>query len=614
MSQHADALAPQVRFVRSKRLWLALRARLKWLLSWLMMPLRWLFLLPRSFTVPFLGIAGSYFLIVHPLIVAVAAVVTYLVVFVVFILCVAIIFLVLAFGVAGTGIEIGEGTAAWNTLVWSITGFYLILLALITPVVFSVFTLGSMGLGLFTSHSLAGKFYGWRQRRRVVSGPPVKPLLPESAEAAPDEKNPLAPFNRIGIILSGGGAKGAYQAGALQAIFEFLEEHNAHGKVRMIAGTSIGSWNALFWLAGLVKKNGDGTSPLERWWKQISLDKIVQPITYIPTRRNHLLSNEPWRKEFHRLFAGTEAGTRLMSHVGGDEAGGRMNFYFTRSNIGKASLGYTTNNPPGPEAGERPAARRGECYQASILDHVRDGVFASMDIPPLFQYSVDNEDYFEDGGVIDNLPIGFGTDEECDLLFVLPLNASFEHKVDHRSVLRRLARVNDIRQGVLERNSFKMIYLYNEIVSLRNRVHELDASAGQRPSAPAAGDDLKKKIESKTADRALRRKNELVRVFAICPAPELKISTTEFWKTAEAGEAFDFMYGVTRNELKRLGQIVNSTHIRMIQVSPAPGQAGPATAPAAEPSASIDDGVSHAKPIRKSADGVAYDVLYFKDF
>lgn len=112
MSQHADALAPQVRFVRSKRLWLALRARLKWLLSWLMMPLRWLFLLPRSFTVPFLGIAGSYFLIVHPLIVAVAAVVTYLVVFVVFILCVAIIFLVLAFGVAGTGIEIGEGTAA----------------------------------------------------------------------------------------------------------------------------------------------------------------------------------------------------------------------------------------------------------------------------------------------------------------------------------------------------------------------------------------------------------------------------------------------------------------------------------------------------------------------
>ena len=56
-------------------------------------------------------------------------------------------------------------------------------------------------------------------------------------------------YDSIGIILAGGGAKGAYQAGALKAIHDFLSRHNAHDKVRMIAGTSIGSWNAVFWLA-----------------------------------------------------------------------------------------------------------------------------------------------------------------------------------------------------------------------------------------------------------------------------------------------------------------------------------------------------------------------------
>jgi len=45
---------------------------------------------------------------------------------------------------------------------------------------------------------------------------------------------------RIGLILSGGGAKGVYQAGAMKAIHEFLRHKNGLGNVRMIAGTSTG--------------------------------------------------------------------------------------------------------------------------------------------------------------------------------------------------------------------------------------------------------------------------------------------------------------------------------------------------------------------------------------
>jgi predicted acylesterase/phospholipase RssA len=585
---------------------------------------QWAFVrLPKSFTVPLLSIAAFYFLLALPFLVSVLFPLTLVLIF--------------------WGIFSLWGMTVGSTDSLSMPGmiFLLGVGVLVALVALSLLTVTLVLFGALLSHFLASKIYGLYRRmsaRRGAAFVPPPPLLPASASETPlaqGSNNPLADFKRIGIILSGGGAKGAYQAGALQAIYEFLEENNAHGKVRMIAATSIGSWNALFWLAGLVKKNGDGTSPLERWWRQINLGNIVQPITYVPTRKNHFLSNDPWQRNFDALFgskqkegARTKAGDELMSCVakgGSDEA---LHFYFTRSNIGKASLGYTTNRPQLAVAvaeQQQQFSIKGECYIAESLADIRDGVFASMDIPPLFQYLEDKEkkNCFEDGGVIDNLPISFGTAEECDLLFILPLNASFERGVDKRSVFRRLARVTEVRQGVLERNSFRMIYLYNQLASLTSRVSELEAFAQATPNGSDSGeaskreidpgDDLKKRIERKTADMALKSTRQIVRVFSVCPASELKISTTEFWKTREAGEAFDFMYHATKNELKKFSQIVNSKYLRMIKISPASDSVGASAEAASQPGVD-EDATSDVRPIRKVTDAVTYDVLYFKDF
>ena len=51
---------------------------------------------------------------------------------------------------------------------------------------------------------------------------------------------------RIGLVLSGGGAKGAYQIGVLRA----LEELGAAGNIRVISGCSIGACNGLCYAAG----------------------------------------------------------------------------------------------------------------------------------------------------------------------------------------------------------------------------------------------------------------------------------------------------------------------------------------------------------------------------
>jgi hypothetical protein len=115
-----------------------------------------------------------------------------------------------------------------------------------------------------------------------------KPNLP-SKPTTVQKADLLSRYNSIGIILAGGGAKGAYQAGAMKAIYEFLEEQKSHHKVKMIAGTSIGSWNALFWLAHLVttrtvdrvfSSNGGLTLELKTSSRRFLIGPFVRTIFY----------------------------------------------------------------------------------------------------------------------------------------------------------------------------------------------------------------------------------------------------------------------------------------------------------------------------------------------
>lgn len=53
---------------------------------------------------------------------------------------------------------------------------------------------------------------------------------------------------KIGLVLSGGGTKGAYQAG----VYKAMEELGLIPHIKAIAGTSIGSFNALLFSCGTV--------------------------------------------------------------------------------------------------------------------------------------------------------------------------------------------------------------------------------------------------------------------------------------------------------------------------------------------------------------------------
>ena len=401
-----------------------------------------------------------------------------------------------------------------------------------------------VSIALLISYNVAALVYRRLRRRPVGEIYVHDPIRPEPGVSSVIEKfkerNNIDEL-RIGLILAGGGAKGAYQAGAMKAIHEFLEANNALASVRMLAGTSIGSWNSMFWLAGLVKPPGSCEhSAHERWWRSISVAGVMEFAQFLPLTRNYFLNSTPWREAFDRIFRQEPSVNTTLDQLFDSLPNvDPMHFYFTRSNVELGQLEFGTNNDgllqrtrPHWQSGLDEPLIPSNQYEVigrnceDPLDRMELAVYASMDLPPLFPYMnirTTRDKFFEDGGVVDNLPMRFGVEiEKCNLLFVLPLNASFAEKASETSVWRRLSRVMDIRQGVLEHNSIKMARLYNDKVRLENKIKELN-----------------KKGESEAP----------LSVFAICPGAPLSINTAEFWKPEEAGKAFDLMYSATRTAL-----------------------------------------------------------------
>lgn len=79
---------------------------------------------------------------------------------------------------------------------------------------------------------------------------------------------------RIGLILTGGGARAAYQVGVLKAIAEFLPPR-AHNPFAVICGTSAGALNAAA-LAVNARNFRNGVRYLNSIWKNFRTDQVYR--------------------------------------------------------------------------------------------------------------------------------------------------------------------------------------------------------------------------------------------------------------------------------------------------------------------------------------------------
>ncbi|MGH4021429.1 MAG: patatin-like phospholipase family protein [Pseudonocardiaceae bacterium] len=83
---------------------------------------------------------------------------------------------------------------------------------------------------------------------------------------------------RVGLVLAGGGARGAYEAGALSVLLPELERRGE--RPRLLVGTSVGAINATY-LAATTHLGADAAvDGLLRRWRQVHLGGVIRPLIF----------------------------------------------------------------------------------------------------------------------------------------------------------------------------------------------------------------------------------------------------------------------------------------------------------------------------------------------
>lgn len=87
---------------------------------------------------------------------------------------------------------------------------------------------------------------------------------------------PPNPRRKLAIVLSGGGARGAYEVGVLSYIFDRIARlRGAPPKVSILSGTSVGAINACF-LAAHLAEPGIGMERLVRLWTELDMSRVIR--------------------------------------------------------------------------------------------------------------------------------------------------------------------------------------------------------------------------------------------------------------------------------------------------------------------------------------------------
>jgi NTE family protein len=87
----------------------------------------------------------------------------------------------------------------------------------------------------------------------------------------------------VGLVLAGGGARGAYELGALSVLLPVLEESGQ--RPRVIVGTSVGALNAAYLAASAHLPASQVAEAGERIWSTTRFEQVLKPVVALGTLR-----------------------------------------------------------------------------------------------------------------------------------------------------------------------------------------------------------------------------------------------------------------------------------------------------------------------------------------
>jgi NTE family protein len=86
---------------------------------------------------------------------------------------------------------------------------------------------------------------------------------------------------RIGLVLPGGGARGAYEAGALSVLIPALEARGE--RVEIVCGTSVGGINAAFVAAVAARPAAEQAETFLEHWRSVRKSSVISPVIGVGT-------------------------------------------------------------------------------------------------------------------------------------------------------------------------------------------------------------------------------------------------------------------------------------------------------------------------------------------
>ncbi|GAA6134407.1 patatin-like phospholipase family protein [Oceaniserpentilla sp. 4NH20-0058] len=242
---------------------------------------------------------------------------------------------------------------------------------------------------------------------------------------------------KVGLVLSGGGARAAYQVGVLKAIIRLLPQESPN-PFQVISGTSAGAINAVA-LGSYAGHYRQGIQRLEHIWKNFSCDQIF---------KSDFLSVLQWSSKFiFNTFFGYKSGDPV-SLLNNEPLRHLLKKVILFENIQKAidnhdlhalsitASGYASGESVSFFQAHKSIKNWQRLRRVGVRSRIHvEHLLASSAIPAVFPAIQINREYFGDGAIRQLAPISPALHLGADKILVIGVSGS-AHKRKPREPMK----------------------------------------------------------------------------------------------------------------------------------------------------------------------------------
>ncbi|MER3523416.1 MAG: hypothetical protein C4326_04945 [Ignavibacteria bacterium] len=341
-------------------------------------------------------------------------------------------------------------------------------------------------------------------------------------------------MGKLALVLSGGGARGAFQAGALVELLEYFERTGK--RINILSGTSVGALNGMS--IAQAPSLADARREIEYYWKRLTNDDIYKVrgwaiLKLLVTFACHRLERWPSLRGVDSIFDNTPLYTKFVENYLDLEAirsRRTVDDFFvslTSLNTGAAYLQCLTTEP------DREKAK--EYIMASTITTVAYPPVRTVVIDPeIPEHLQETPQLYADGGISNKTPLKtiLRTGDISELYVVntyptYPTKTEESMKATYPNVFSLL-----IRTAV---ELLPNLYFHRDMQTVEDVNNDLEAwERLKRKVLDAASDDrTRAKLEALLANEekafTFKQGNKhIVHPVIIAPDEELPVQDTEF--------------------------------------------------------------------------------------